>query len=211
MDKLKKILILAPHTDDGEFGCGATISRFIKEGKEIFYIAFSAPKINREGFKEDQLKIELMNACEIWGLDKKNVYILDYPVRNFNSYRQKILDQIIKFRDKIKPDMVFTPSEYDVHQDHKVIYNESIRAFKSDDVCILGYEMPWNNLKMRNNFFINITKKDIDKKLEVLKEYKSQMHRKYLNDEFLRGLAKVRGVQSGSEYAENFQIIKWVI
>ncbi|GAB4373795.1 MAG: hypothetical protein Kow0042_17920 [Calditrichia bacterium] len=35
------ILILAPHTDDGELGCGGTISRFIEEGKNIFYVAFS--------------------------------------------------------------------------------------------------------------------------------------------------------------------------
>ena len=41
MNNINKILILAPHTDDGEFGCGASIAKFIKEDKEVYYAAFS--------------------------------------------------------------------------------------------------------------------------------------------------------------------------
>jgi LmbE family N-acetylglucosaminyl deacetylase len=40
--KFKRVLILAPHTDDGEFGCGGTINKLIEEGSEIYYAAFSA-------------------------------------------------------------------------------------------------------------------------------------------------------------------------
>ena len=35
MLRAKKILVLAPHTDDAEFGCGGAIAKFIKEGKEV--------------------------------------------------------------------------------------------------------------------------------------------------------------------------------
>ena len=38
----KKVLILAPHTDDGEFGCGGTITKLISEGADVYYAAFSA-------------------------------------------------------------------------------------------------------------------------------------------------------------------------
>ena len=38
----KKILIVAPHTDDAEFGCGATISRMVEEGLEVYIATFSA-------------------------------------------------------------------------------------------------------------------------------------------------------------------------
>ena len=38
---MNNILVLAPHTDDGELGCGGTISKFVKEGKNIYYVAFS--------------------------------------------------------------------------------------------------------------------------------------------------------------------------
>ena len=36
----KKILVLAPHTDDGELGCGASIAKFCAEGREVYYAAF---------------------------------------------------------------------------------------------------------------------------------------------------------------------------
>ena len=36
-----KILVLAPHTDDGELGCGGTIAQYIDQGKEVYYVAFS--------------------------------------------------------------------------------------------------------------------------------------------------------------------------
>ena len=42
MIKPNKVLVLAPHTDDGEFGCGGTISKLIYQGVEVHYVAFSA-------------------------------------------------------------------------------------------------------------------------------------------------------------------------
>ena len=36
-----RVLVLAPHTDDGELGCGGTISRMVEEGREVYYAAFS--------------------------------------------------------------------------------------------------------------------------------------------------------------------------
>jgi len=38
---INKILVLAPHTDDGEFGCGGSIAKFTMDGKNVFYAAFS--------------------------------------------------------------------------------------------------------------------------------------------------------------------------
>ncbi len=40
-ESFQRILVLAPHTDDGEFGCGGSIAKFIEAGKEVFYAAFS--------------------------------------------------------------------------------------------------------------------------------------------------------------------------
>ena len=39
--KAKRVLVLSPHIDDGEFGCGGTIARLSREGYEVFYAAFS--------------------------------------------------------------------------------------------------------------------------------------------------------------------------
>ncbi|MBT7289512.1 MAG: PIG-L family deacetylase, partial [Chloroflexi bacterium] len=60
-----RILVLAPHTDDGEFGCGGSISRWLNEKKEIYYIAFSsAEKSVPQGMPKDILKVEVKKATE---------------------------------------------------------------------------------------------------------------------------------------------------
>ena len=65
MENLKKILILAPHTDDGEFGCGATIAKFIAEKKEVYYAAFSLCRNSLElGLESDTLEKELYKVDE---------------------------------------------------------------------------------------------------------------------------------------------------
>ena len=111
---MKKLLVLAPHTDDGELGAGGTISRLIREGWEVHYVAFS------HCYKKG-LKIECVNACEILRIHPENVIICNYEVRNFDKARQSILDTLIVVKEQFNPDMVFIPSLNDVHQDHNVV------------------------------------------------------------------------------------------
>jgi LmbE family N-acetylglucosaminyl deacetylase len=101
------------------------------------------------------------------------------------------------------------PNCNDIHQDHQTIYAEGLRAFKQ--TTILGYELPWNNLTFTTNTFIKLSEENVKTKIAALKEYKSQSSRTYLNDDFIHSLAKTRGVQIGSEYAEAFELIRWII
>ena len=46
-----RVLVLAPHTDDGEFGCGGTMARLVEAGSDVRYVAFSiATRSLPEGF-----------------------------------------------------------------------------------------------------------------------------------------------------------------
>lgn len=206
-----KVLVLAPHTDDGEIGCGATIAKLIDEGSEVFYVAFSSARksLKERGLDEMTLVREVKKATSLLGIRDENLIILDYNVREFPAQRQSILDDIIKIRNNIKPDVVFTPSLNDIHQDHAVIAQESLRAFKN--ITILGYEEPWNNIEFQTRTFILLEEKHVQKKIEALYCYESQRHRKYLNKDFLYSLAKIRGVQIESEYAEAFEVIRLVM
>ena len=104
--------------------------------------------------------------------------------------------------------MVLLPAASDVHQDHQVIHQEGLRAFKNTSFA--GYELPWNNYSFRTNFFMKLTEQELDKKIEALGQYRSQSHRNYMNPDFIRSLAKVRGVQCDSQYAEAFEIYKLI-
>lgn len=206
----KTILILAPHTDDGEFGCGGSINKFIEEGHEVYYVAFSSCRDSvRKEFQEDILTIEVKKATKRLGIKPENLILFDYKVRTMNYHRQEILDDMIKLRESIKPDMIFLPSQSDLHQDHKTVSEEGLRAFKFSTV--MAYEMPWNNITFTTSSFVILSPDHIQAKVEALKEYQSQAHRPYANENFIRSLATTRGVQINTEFAETFHVLRWII
>ncbi|RBQ29240.1 PIG-L deacetylase family protein [Aliarcobacter vitoriensis] len=210
LSKFKNVYILAPHTDDGELGAGGMINKLVESGANIYYFAFStAEQSVPDGFPKDILKKEVINATSKLGIKKENVIIYNYEVRKLNYARQEILEDLIQRRKELKPDLVMMPSLNDIHQDHSTIAQEGLRAFKN--TTILGYELIWNNLTFNTTSFIKLDKKHIQAKCDALKEYKSQGIRDYMSEEFIFSLSKTRGVQIGTQYAESFEVIRWVM
>ena len=206
---MEKVLVLAPHTDDGELGCGGTICRYTEGGASVHYAAFSTARTSvRTEYPEDILKSEVREATTVLGIAEGHLHIYDFPVRKFPNHRQEILQQIIDLRNEIEPTIVFVPSPNDIHQDHQVIAQEGLRAFKRH--TLLGYEEPWNNIVFETRCFIPLHERHIERKIEALKCYRSQGHRKYLDAEFIRGLAKTRGTQIEGGYAEAFEVLRWI-
>lgn len=201
------ILVLAPHTDDGELGLGGTIHKLITEGKNVTYVAFStAEESVPEGFPKNILKTEVRNATLQLGIKPENLIIFNYQVRKLNYVRQEILEELIQIRNKKKYDIVFMPSLHDIHQDHTTIAQEGLRAFKN--TTILGYELIWNNLTFNTQCFVRLNQENIEAKVKALEEYRSQGKRAYLSKEFIFSLAKTRGVQVGCDYAEAFEVVR---
>ena len=107
---------------------------------------------------------------------------------------------------RYKPELVFLPAQYDIHQDHQVVYAEGLRAFKN--ASVLGYELPWNNTRFQPTYFEAISEENLQQKIGALKEYGSQQHRSYMQEDFIRSLACVRGIQSNTKYAEAFEVYR---
>ena len=208
INDLKNVLVLSPHTDDMEFGCGGLVSRLIREGKQITHLVFSICEESvPKGFKENILEDECKASCSVLGINEENLIIKKFKVRNFPAQRQEILEEIIKVRNQENFDLVLIPSSNDFHQDHKTIYEEGLRAFKSCN--LIGYQLFWNNLSSFNEFYIKIDNIDLKNKIKSIKEYKSQMFRPYSNDKFIYSQAELLGLQSGKyEFAESFEIIR---
>ena len=202
----KHIIILAPHTDDGEFGCGGSICKWLEAGHPITYVAFSTCRSTvPPGQPIDILEQEMKLATKILGIN--NLKIFDFDVRYFSYKRQEILEEMVALAKELKPWLVLTPTSTDIHQDHQVINQESIRAFK---FCkILGYELPWNTPVINTTCFSILEEKHISLKVKSILLYKSQSYRHYYSEEFVRSLAYTRGTQTGVHYAEAFEVIRW--
>jgi LmbE family N-acetylglucosaminyl deacetylase len=212
MISTQRILVLAPHTDDAELGCGGTIARLLREGKDVYVAAFStAEQSLPPGVPATRLRDEFLAAMETLGIPPEKSFVFGYPVRRLSYYRQEVLEELVKLRRQVKPDMVLLPSASDLHQDHQVLNVEGLRCFK--DMSIWGYELPWNNISFSSQAFVTLETCDLQAKWGALQAYHSQfeLSRPYFTWQFIESLARVRGVQVHEPYAEAFEVIrlKW--
>lgn len=208
----KRMLVLAPHTDDAELGCGGTIAKMLENGVEVYVVAFSTAEDSvPKGAPRDTIEKEFYASMKIFGLPEEHIFVYHYPVRKFPSQRQEILEDLIKLRREINPDLVLIPSSQDVHQDHHVIHEEGVRAFK--ERTLLGYELPWNQIVTTTQGFVELSSSHIERKWEAMQAYKSQveLRRSYFTDDFVKGLAKLRGLQLKVEWAEAFEVIRVIL
>jgi N-acetylglucosamine malate deacetylase 1 len=209
IDGVRRALVLAPHTDDGEFGCGGTMVRLVEAGAEVRYVAFSiATRSLPEGFPPDTLAREVREATAELGLPPEQLTVHDFDVRTFPEHRQEILELLIEIWNDWRPDCVFQPSLHDVHQDHRTVADEGLRAFKR--TTILGYEIPWNNFDFAYQAYIALDERQIERKVAALAKYASQQHRRYANADYVRSVARTHGINVNRDYAEVFQVYRVV-
>jgi len=206
----KRALVLSPHTDDAEFGMGGTLHLLVTQGVEVFLATFSTAKESLPpGLGEETTAVEAREAGQILGIPLDNISILDYSVRRFPQHRQDILEDLIRLRSLLNPDMVFAHASTDMHQDHQTITQEALRAFKR--CTVLGYELPWNTIEFRAQAMVALGEDNIKAKIAACLAYKSQSRRPYASAAFIEGWARGRGVAIGEPYAEAFEVLRLVV
>jgi len=199
---MNKILVLSPHPDDGLLGCGGTISRFIEEGKEVWYVIFSESK---QGFSPEEIE----NSILALGIKRDHIISYNFPVRKFNECRQEILQFLVDLRAKIAPDLVLCHSSADTHQDHEIVRREAFRAFKQHSIW--GYDLPWNTRNFKSDIFVPLEERNVETKTKALDFITSQKDRKYYNSIKRMATSVSTGEKIGKDYAEAFESISQIL
>jgi LmbE family N-acetylglucosaminyl deacetylase len=194
------ILVLSPHTDDGELGCGGSIAKWIEAGEEVYYAFFS--DCDTEGIIR-----ECWAALGVLGMQSDRILGNYFERRIFPEKRQEILEKLIEIKEFLEPDLVVCPSLNDKHQDHQVVAEEARRAFNCSLIC---YEHPSNTPIFESRLFVELNESNIMKKLKALREYKSQYERPYMGNTMLH-VARYNGLMCSCKYAEAFEVIRWII
>lgn len=198
------ILAVGAHPDDVELGCGGTLYKAIAE-RNAKVIAVFMTKGEKSGSVKTRTD-ESIKALSVLGVN--DVHFGDFPDTEIpNSF--EAINFLEKFAVKYKPDLVFTHSVNDTHQDHRRVGWLSMSAFRNIPK-ILSFETPRvRPAQFLPNYFIDITG-CLDKKWEALKCHISQQEKRYLAYESTVNLSSFRGSQVGVEAAEAFEIIKYV-
>jgi LmbE family N-acetylglucosaminyl deacetylase len=182
------------------------MARMADNGCHVRCVALSAPRL-ADGKIDATTYAQLSSATSILGVSRLTTW--DFEARKFSDKRQQILDSIISIYEDTNPDVVLIPSLHDIHQDHAVVASEALRAFR--DCTILSYETVRNDLSFNHAMIVQLSREQLDKKIAAIAQYKNQSFRPYFTSDFVYSLARVRGTQIGVDFAEAFEVIKWIV
>ncbi|MEM7330961.1 MAG: PIG-L deacetylase family protein [Chloroflexota bacterium] len=226
-----RVLAIAPHSDDIELGCGATLLLLKhKFNVEIYYRVLST-EMRRTLNPNYRLSRKAESQKAAHSLGVKNVYqqapgeIEYFDAQNFEDtrfpeYRPQIHKYLEFTKSIIDPHIVFAPSPDDMHQDHFTVAETVLRVFREGQ-NILQYEIHQTNSKpFLPNLFVDVSEVidwggDLGKmsfavrKCQILKNsFPSQQNTIYMDNEVLLGKMRMRGQQCARgfvRYAEAFQ------
>ena len=205
------ILAIGAHADDVEIGCGGTLAKYSKLGNRIVIFTASSKGFNPYGEKIRDLK-EIMDngkkSAEILGAE---LIVGDFTIAQI-EYNDNLNSELIRIIKEYNIEMVLTHWTGDAHHDHSNLAKASIYAARHLN-RILMYQSNWyqSDTAFYSNFFVDISDFQ-EKKEQLMNCYLSEMEKR--NGywiEYQRNLARNYGLKIGTEYAEGFQCVKWVI
>ena len=127
LEPVQRALVVTPHPDDAEIGCGGTVARLVQAGKEVFYlVATNGDKGGRDTDMTAEYLIgarqqEQERAAEVLGVSE--VVFLDFgdgELEDDHAFRGQLVYHIRRLR----PDIVFTTdpfrTSFYIHRDHRI-------------------------------------------------------------------------------------------
>ena len=221
----KKILIIAAHPDDEVLGCFGTVAKMVKEGDEAYTLILGEGKTSRDEQrsienKKAELNIlnqEIEKANSV--INIKKTFIENFPDNRFDSVDLlDIVKAILKVKEEIKPDIIFTHYENDLNIDHQITYqavvtatrpmeNESVEEIYSFEVLS---STEWSYpLSFSPDLFFDISE-TIELKKEAMKQYDSELCQ-FPHPRSIEGIelnAKYHGMRVGKAYVEAFKTVR---
>lgn len=213
-----RILAIGAHPDDVELGCGASLALLKKRGHEVYILVLTKGEASGDpGIRTHECKKSARTIC----VDK--LFFGDLEDTKIHDDVETIMT-IEKVLDGVKPELVFTHSSKDGHQDHRNASLASLSAARNVKRVLL-YESPEALRDFCPQVFIDVSS-TFDVKLRALKAFGSQASKVYfkggsnVTDEgrkfpyvsnAVEGLARFRGFQAGVALAEAFEVGKYLL
>jgi LmbE family N-acetylglucosaminyl deacetylase len=197
---LRRVLAVGCHADDVEIGCGATLLALLRERPEleVTWVVLAAggergveARASAEGFLAGAAKAEV---------------VLHEFRDGFMPYRGEAVKEAFESLKGIEPDLVFTHTRADLHQDHRLACELTWNTFR--DHVVLEYEIPKVDGDLgAPNLFVPVSAELAREKADRLMEsFASQRDKHWFDAEVFLGLMRLRGMEcrSPSGYAEAF-------
>ena len=217
-----KILVVATHPDDETLGCGGTILKH-KANKDKVYWLIGTEATQAGGYSRQKVakrEKEIARVSKAFGFTK--VYRLGIPTAAMDQIPMKeLVGKIAQVMNEVKPDTVYLPFNFDVHSDHRSLFDAAYSCTKTFRFPFVRRVLMMETLSETEfspstkecgfvpNLFVDISR-HMQKKLDIMKIYKSEMAKhpfpRNLNN--IKAQAHLRGSSAGCQYAESFMLLK---
>ena len=198
----RRVCFIGAHPDDIELGAGALIAH-ISSQTDVRCITLSD---NQKNPLLQNVVSEHFSSMAILGVPEENVVVGKFETRRFPHSRQEILEYLITFNQQVHPDIVFTHTKNDLHQDHATTTEECLRAFRG--VTVLGFDVLRSSYGFFPNFLVEVLEDDVNKKVAALAEYKTYATKYYFDPQITRSTLIRHGALAERPYAEGFDILR---
>lgn len=199
------LLVVGAHADDIELGAGGTILRLLAEnqGSSVLWVVASATP---------DRAAEARASAGAFSADATTVEIIvgDLPDGRLPAVTPELKDLLESV--KARPfDLVIGPHTGDAHQDHRIVADTIWQTFRHH--LVAEYEIPkYDGDLGRPNLFVDIAEAGLQRKVDLLEaSFPSQRERTWWGGETVRGLARLRGIEAATQYAEAFYCRKVVL
>lgn len=198
----KKVCFIGAHPDDIELGCGALIAQ-IAGSANLRCITLSDNQLNPQ---LPNLVEEHFNSMAVLGVPRDHVFLEPFETRKFQEHRQSILEYLFAQHRDFQPDIVFVHTSCDLHQDHKTVTEEGLRAFRG--TTVLGFDVIRSSHGFFPNFLVEVSDKQVNQKIAALAEYKTYTNKYYFSDEVTKATLIRNGALVEKRYAEGFETLR---
>jgi LmbE family N-acetylglucosaminyl deacetylase len=206
-EPLRRVLAIGCHADDIEIGCGGTLLSLGRANAEleVDWVVLASP-----GSRADEARASA--ADFLAGCAVARVQVHEFRDGFLPYVGSEVKDVFEELKGRVDPQIVFTHSHYDLHQDHRLACELTWNTFRNH--LILEYEIPKVDGDLgRPNVFVPLDGDIVERKLELLEQhFPSQADKHWFDRETFVGLMRLRGMEgvAPSRYAEAFTARKAV-
>ncbi|MGE3609158.1 MAG: PIG-L deacetylase family protein [Bacteriovoracaceae bacterium] len=215
---MKNIAVIAVHPDDETLGAGGTLLKHISEGHKVHWIIITRAYAD-QGYSQELIERrdrEIQKVSEAFGFH--SVTRLDFRTAELDKYsKSEIVKALNDVLNKIKPEVIYSPYQKDIHTDHQIISDAVKSATKSFRASYVKRLLEMEVISETDfaseifipNVYVDITH-FIEKKLEIMSLFEGETGPLPFSRalERIRGQALFRGSVAGVNYAECFRLIK---
>lgn len=196
-----RILAIGAHPDDIEIAAGATLAKLHDAGHKIYGLVLTCGEM---GGNADRRPLEAHAGAKFLELDHLDIKdFIDTRLREEEALLVQAIEAPIR---EIKPDLIFTHSAHDIHQDHQAVHDATLRAARNQ-TSILCYESPSATMEFNPSVFVDVADYT-GVKVAAIQSHWDQRNKPYMKEEQIRGKLAFRGGQARMEYAEGFEVVR---